>query len=100
LKLKNHFYYRNIWEYSENDAQSVRISELEINACSNRTLYGESSFSKEIILKNFKIDQSGLPLSHPNASKEPLQTVFNYDVIYILENIIQQEAYIEIIAEV
>lgn len=114
LKLKHQFDFKNIWQYSDNDEQSIRISELEFESPSGRTQSDkpQSSESFQSFVVNLHKDSgeffvdpvkiTGMPVRRPgiNSCDEPIMCVFSEDVIDILEDLIGQEIYIETLENV
>ena len=133
MKLKHQFDFKNIWNYSDNGEQSIRISELEFESPSGRTVsenlqiksqesarsvefassgivetlgnmqkIGESldsSPTSELDLENIVFNKPSSNTSQACICPEPVSTIFEDDVLGILEDLIGQELYWETIDE-
>lgn len=130
MKLKHQFDFKNIWNYSENGEQSVRISELEFESPSGRTINEnfqiksqesdrsviefassgiieilgkmhkaeeslDSSPTSEFILENIVFNRPCFNENQPIKSSEPVASIFEDDVVEILQDLIGQELYCE-----
>ena len=133
MKLRHQLDFNNIWNYSDNGEQSVRVSELELESPSGRSAESlqiksqetersvvefassgiiemlgrmnkveetlDSSPTSEFGLENVAFGRPCLITSQPGVCTEPIATIFEDDVVGILEDLIGQELYWEAIDE-
>lgn len=98
MKIKNQFDFGNIWNYSEGEEQSVRISELDIASNSHRSVQN-GSCSSEMILKSVRFEGTPRCLGQVDENLEPVPAVFIEYAVEKIEDFICEENYLEAIYE-
>lgn len=98
MKLKHNIDFNNIWSYSENEEQSVRISELDY-AFNTRRSIQNSSNSSEMILESVHFPKAPKSMQGIIQSPEPEQCLFVEDLVIKAQDFICDEAYEEAISE-
>jgi Domain of unknown function (DUF4378)/IQ calmodulin-binding motif len=100
MKLKQQFDFKSIWNYSESAEQSVRISELDPESNTQRSIINSTRMSPEFLLTPFKIIFTPSISPSPLAAFEPCQALFHSDIADSLSAFIEQECYKEALEEV
>ncbi|OMJ88191.1 hypothetical protein SteCoe_9925 [Stentor coeruleus] len=99
MKLKHNIDFNNIWSYSENEEQSVRISELDY-AFNTRRSIQNSSNSSELILESVHFPKAPKSMEGVIQSSDPEQCLFADDLVIKVQDFVCNEAYTEAISEV
>ena len=99
MKLKDKFDFKNIWNYSESEAQSVRISELELASNSHRTVEHSHRETLEFLPNNFIFFRIPSSIYIPCYDPEPIPAIDSSDIIETLMACINHELFIEALTE-
>ncbi|OMJ79095.1 hypothetical protein SteCoe_20954 [Stentor coeruleus] len=98
MKLKQNIDFNSVWSYSENEEQSVRISELDYAFNSRRSIQNSSN-SSELILESVHFPKAPKSMQKIILNSEPERSLFIDDFIIRVQNFICDEVYAEAISD-